>query len=140
MRKWIAGAGLAVFVATTVHAATPNPVGRWRTQMHGALVDVRMCADQVPCAFLAWVDPAKAGGVTKDLQNPDPSLRSRPLVGVPILWGLRPSGNGWKGGRVYNPETGQIFRSSMQPLSADKLRVTGCWGPLCRSEIWTRAN
>jgi uncharacterized protein (DUF2147 family) len=115
-----------------------NLHGRWRTQMHGALVEMKNCSDRSPCAFLAWVDPAKARGVTRDERNPNPALRSRPLVGTPILWGLKRSDSGWNGGRVYNPETGQTFRSAMQRMSDNRLKVTGCWGPLCRSEIWTR--
>jgi len=114
--------------------------GSWRTQLHGALVEVRPCVNQAPCAYLTWIDSKRAGGVTLDLRNPDPSLRSRPLVGVPIVWGMRPNGQGWAGGRVYNPETGQTFRSSMKPLPGGKLQVTGCWGPICRSEIWVRDN
>lgn len=132
---------LTMAVLLTATAAQASSVGgRWRTQMHGALVEIKECADRSPCAFLVWIDPQKAGGVTQDLRNPDPALRSRPLVGTPILWGLKASRDGWKGGRVYNPETGQIFKSSMQRISNDKLRITGCWGPLCRSEIWIRAQ
>lgn len=138
MRKLFAVMGLWAGLT----AASPPPLesvsGYWRTQLQGAVVEVRPCAGQAPCAFLAWIDPAKARGVTRDLRNPDPALRSRPLVGVPIVWGLRAAEDGWTGGRVYNPETGQVFRSAMQPLPGGKLKVTGCWGPLCRSETWVR--
>ena len=135
-------AGLVLFPSLAL-AAVPDAArvnGHWRTQMHGAVVEVRTCAAQSPCAILKWIDPVKSRGTTLDLRNPDPKLRTRPLVGVPIVWGLRQGSDGWTGGRVYNPETGQIFRSAMQPLGADRLRVTGCWGPLCRSEIWVRVS
>jgi uncharacterized protein (DUF2147 family) len=117
-----------------------TPVGRWRTQMHSALVDIRNCANHSPCAFLAWVDQSVSQGNTTDIRNPNPALRTRPLIGVPIVWGLRRAGQRWEGGRVYNPETGQTFRSSMRYISDSKLRVTGCWGVLCRSEIWVKID
>lgn len=120
--------------------SVPNPVGRWRTQMQGALVEIRNCSGNSPCAFLVWVDQSVSQGNTTDIRNPNPALRARPLIGVPIVWGLRRAGQGWAGGRVYNPETGQTFRSSMHPISDRKLRVTGCWGPLCRSEIWAKVD
>jgi uncharacterized protein (DUF2147 family) len=130
-------------LVTLTAASPPNAAsvsGHWRTQMQGAVVEVKTCSNHAPCAFLVWVDPALAQGTNRDLRNPDPALRSRPLAGLPIVWGLRSSQAGWTGGRVYNPETGQTFRSSMHPLPDGKLKVTGCWGPLCRSEVWVRAS
>lgn len=140
MRKVILGLVFSVSLTAANVQVASNPAGRWRTQMQGALVEIRTCADRSPCAFLVWVDQSISQGITTDVRNPNPALRSRPLLGVPILWGLRPSGNGWQGGRVYNPETGQTFRSSMEPLLDRRLRVTGCWGPLCRSEIWVKVD
>lgn len=140
MRKAITLLGIAAMLGGADSPSVGNPNGQWRTQMHGARVEVRTCANQTPCAFLVWIDPAKARGVAMDLRNPDPALRQRPLVGVPIVWGLRPIATGWEKGRVYNPETGQTFRSAMQLSPDGKLKVTGCWGPLCRSEIWIRID
>lgn len=119
---------------------TASVAGRWRTQMQGALVDIKSCANQSPCANLVWVDQSISQGNAHDVRNPNPALRSRPLIGLPIVWGLRRGSKGWEGGKVYNPETGQTFRSSMAVISDQKLRVTGCWGPLCRSEIWVRVD
>ncbi len=140
MHRVVPGLLLIALLTAATGPSTPVPAGRWRTQMQGALVDIRDCADRSPCAFLVWVDQSIARGITTDVRNPDRALRSRPLIGVPIVWGLRPSETGWAGGRVYNPETGQTFRSSMQSISDRRLRVTGCWGPLCRSEIWVRVD
>ncbi len=140
MRRLTCGMFLIATLAAASGQAAPYPVGHWRTQMQGALVEIKICADHSPCGFLAWVDRSVSHGITTDVRNPDPALRSRPLVGVPIIWGLHSSGASWEGGRVYNPETGQIFRSSMRAISDQRLRVTGCWGPLCRSETWVRAE
>lgn len=140
MRNILILLGLWVGLTAASPPQSDSIKGHWRTQMHGAIVEVRACANQTPCAFLVWIDPAKARGVTRDLRNPDPALRSRPLVGVPIVWGLRAEDRGWTGGRVYNPETGQVFRAAMQPMPGNTLKVTGCWGPLCRSETWVRVT
>lgn len=140
MRRLALGLIFLMVLTGTGEQNAPNLAGRWRTQMHGALVEIRYCADRSPCGFLAWVDQSITRGITTDVRNPDPALRRRPLIGVPIIWGLRPSGARWTGGRVYNPETGQTFRSSMESISNRRLRVTGCWGPLCRSEIWIKAD
>ena len=140
MRGLVLGVSVGCFAASAAGAAPTSPTGWWRTQMHGATVEIRDCGDRSPCAFLARVDSATAKGNTRDVRNPDARLRDRPLIGVPILWGLRPSAAGWTGGGAYNPETGQTFRSSLRVLPNDRLQVTGCLGPLCRSEIWVRAH
>jgi uncharacterized protein (DUF2147 family) len=139
--RWQAASLMFVMLSTVVSGQSiSNPVGRWRTQMQGALVEIRNCAGNSPCAFLISVDQSVSRGVTTDTRNPNLAMRSRPLAGLPIVWGLRPAGQGWSSGRVYNPETGQTFRSSMHRISDRALRVTGCWGPLCRSETWMKVD
>lgn len=112
--------------------------GTWRTQRHGALVQVGDCGDATPCGQLVWVDARMADGQTQDVRNRDPSLRQRGLIGVPIVWGFAAQAGGWHNGWVYNPDDGKTFRARLKLLSAHELRVTGCLGPLCRSEVWTR--
>ncbi len=114
--------------------------GRWRTMRHGALVDIVNCGDGSPCGVLSWVAADIAQGAVTDARNPNRDLRGRALIGVPILWGFQPAEGGWESGRLYNPDTGQTFRSSVRLLAARQLRVTGCLGPLCRTEVWTRVG
>jgi uncharacterized protein (DUF2147 family) len=140
MVKSIIGLTLWLTFMPTHGTESPSFVGRWRTQMHGALVDIKPCNDLSPCAVLVVVDQSISRGVTTDASNPDPSLRARPLIGLPILWGLSQNGRSWERGKVYNPETGQTFVSSMHTISSRELRVTGCWGFLCRSETWVRVD
>ena len=113
-------------------------VGLWRTARHGALVDIADCGDATPCGTLAWASEAVFAGNTQDVRNRNLALRERPLIGVPVLWGFLRHESGWRSGWIYNPEDGKTFRAKLQLLSIDELRVTGCLGPLCRSQIWTR--
>ncbi len=112
--------------------------GPWRTVMHGAEVEITDCGDGSPCGFLLSVSPEITEGRTRDENNRDPELRHRSLDGLPILWGYAREGSGWRQGRLYNPETGQTFRSSLNLISNDRLRVKGCLGPFCRQQTWTR--
>jgi len=114
--------------------------GLWRTVRHGALVEIVDCGNATPCGLLASASEAAPKGTTNDIRNRNPALRERPLIGVPILWGFRRNNAGWKSGRIYNPEDGKTFRAKLRLLSKNELRVTGCLGPLCRSQIWTRSN
>ncbi|MGB3624263.1 MAG: DUF2147 domain-containing protein [Henriciella sp.] len=113
-------------------------VGTWRTVRHGADIRISNCGDGTPCGTLISVDLGIVGDSTRDENNRDKVLRSRPLDGLPILWGYSNGSDGWRNGRLYNPETGQTFRSSLSLISQNELKVRGCLGPLCRSQIWTR--
>ena len=113
-------------------------VGTWRTVRHGAEIRISNCGDGTPCGHLVSPDPEIAGGRTRDQTNRDTTLRDRPLDGLPILWGYSSGSKGWRNGRLYNPETGQTFRSSLSLISENELEVRGCIGPLCRSQTWTR--
>jgi uncharacterized protein (DUF2147 family) len=114
--------------------------GQWRTVRHGALVEIVDCGDGTPCGVLAWVDASISGGNVQDIRNTDLELRGRPLIGLPILWGFLPAREGWSNGRIYNPEDGKVFRAYLRLLSPTQLRVTGCYGPFCRSQVWIRSG
>lgn len=124
--------------------ASAEPVddlaGQWRTVRHGALVEIGDCGDGTPCGALVRVDDSVSRGHLHDDRNRQPNLRSRPLIGLPILWGFLPDGEGWHNGRLYNPDDGKDFRARLELLSPTRVRVTACLGPLCRSQVWTRIN
>lgn len=138
-------AGMIFIAATSLSgAAWGNEIsdiaGDWRTVKHGAMVKVSDCGDLSPCGFLVSVPNEATGGFDRDVRNPDPDLKGRSLEGLPIFWGYSRSETGWSSGQLYNPDTGQTFRSSLELVSDSELRVRGCMGPFCRSQLWTRVT
>ncbi|MEM6538068.1 MAG: DUF2147 domain-containing protein [Pseudomonadota bacterium] len=134
---------VALVAAACDAASTPSISaleGYWRTVRHSADVQISDCGDGTPCGALRRFDDALADGNTRDINNPNTDLRSRPLVGLPILWGFSCSDKGWRKGRLYNPETGQTFRASLDVISVNKIKVKGCLGPFCRAQIWHRLS
>jgi uncharacterized protein (DUF2147 family) len=65
------------------------------------------------------------------------------IIGMTIMWGLRPSGQGWDGGSVLDPANGKIYRCKLS-LSPDgqSLTVRGYLGIslLGRSQTWKRVS
>ncbi|MEQ9520726.1 MAG: DUF2147 domain-containing protein [Parvibaculum sp.] len=118
---------------------TDSLAGYWRTVRHGALVKIADCGDGTPCGALAWVSEAISEGNVLDIRNRDPALRDQLLIGAPILWGFSLTENEWRDGLLYNPEDGKTFRAHLRLLSHSELQVSGCIGPFCRSQIWTRS-
>lgn len=134
-RTWI---GVAALAAAAPALAAPAPVtGRWLTTEGKALVEIAPCGAQL-CGRIAKVLKPRPGGPAVDANNPDASLRGRPIEGLSILTAFKPDGDHWSG-RIYDPESGKTYRSELSTTGAT-LKVKGCWGPFCRSQTWTRAR
>ena len=83
---------------------------------------------------------APAGGnAQKDVNNSNPALRNRPLLGINLLSGFKAEGNEWKGS-IYDPRRGKTFRSVVYKGKSGNLVVKGCVGPLCQTQTWTPAS
>jgi uncharacterized protein (DUF2147 family) len=86
-----------------------------------------------------------AGEPKIDLENPDPALRDRPILGLAILLGFTYDGDGtWSGGTIYDPANGKTYKAKMSLSSAadDTLDVRGYVGiPLFgRTSTWRRVE
>jgi uncharacterized protein (DUF2147 family) len=75
-----------------------------------------------------------------DVNNPDPHLRSRSLVGLETLSGFTRDGVVWRGGHAYDPKSGRTYRAALQVNPDGSLKLTGCVMFLCQSRRWTRAG
>ncbi len=103
-------------------------VGEWATQGNAAHVRVERCstAPDLLCGFVTWLwEPIDAAGeAIRDEHNPDPRLRSRPVVGLSLLEDFRRGVNGEPmEGRIYNPENGRTYRASLRLRSPDVLEA-----------------
>jgi uncharacterized protein (DUF2147 family) len=113
--------GLAVFVPRTV-ASAGIPEGVWLIDNEVA-VQIFDC-NNLLCGRVLWLliprDPQ--GRLVRDKKNPEPALRQRPLCGLTIFWGLRPSGSDdWTDGWFYNPDDGNTYNISAEFRSADTI-------------------
>ena len=116
--------------------AKPDPAGDWLVHDGTAVIRIAPCGDAL-CGSIAWT---KAQGGF-DENNPDPAKRNRPIIGLPILLGMKPSSDGRWGGEVYNAENGKTYTSHIWLKSDDVLRIEGCvLGFLCGGEDWTRTQ
>jgi uncharacterized protein (DUF2147 family) len=135
---------LALLAAMALPAAAlASPIGEWSTDGGKARVRIESCAAdaQKLCGTITWsyrpegVPP----GPLVDVNNQDPALRTRPIVGLPLLQGFVPDGpDAWAGGTIYDPEGGKTYKSKLRLKGQDTLEVDGCILFLCRGQTWTR--
>lgn len=123
-------------VSGSAHASTFDVYGLWLTQAEDAHIEVTDCGDGTPCGSLVWVDPIVTHEEV-DARNANKLLRTRPLIGVPIVWGYTRGRKAWRSGHIYNPEDGKTFKSTMRLQKNGTLKVKGCLGSLCITNIWT---
>lgn len=120
----------------TACASSLDVYGLWLTEAKDGHVEIIDCGDGTPCGNLVWIDPLKAP-TERDTRNRNTARQNRPLIGVPIVWDYVARRGEWREGRIYNPEDGKTFGSSMRRLENGTLRVKGCLGPICITNIWT---
>ena len=92
------------------------------------------------CASVVAI--SKTAPATNDGNNPDASLRSRPICNLMIGSGFHPRDvNHAEDGRLYDPESGKTYKGSMT-ADGSTLNLRGYIGfkAFGRSETWTRTD
>ncbi|KAB0269498.1 DUF2147 domain-containing protein [Microvirga brassicacearum] len=125
----------AILFATSAPAQQSfDPSGTYVSQSGRTRVRVSRCG-AAHCGRIVSVV-----GETKDVNNPDPAKRGRNLVGLEMMWDVRPARGGYTG-QLYNFRDGKIY-AGKATFDGDAMKVSGCVlaGLICRTQTWRRAN
>ena len=124
--------------------AQTSPVGLWNTisDKDGkptAVVEIRQVNNELSGVVRQLLVAADS---TDSLCSKCSGARHmQRIVGMEILWHLRPDGDHWSGGEILDPENGKTYRATMMLADGGrKLVVRGYIGlPLFgRSQTWIR--
>jgi uncharacterized protein (DUF2147 family) len=125
-------------------ALAADPAGVWLTQTGTSRIRVADCGGAL-CGTIIWLkepnDP-DTGKPKTDKNNSDAAKRSRPLLGVQIVLGMKPAGTDKWSGQVYNAEDGKTYSGNLTMTGAGALTLQGCalGGLVCKGQNWTRVN
>jgi uncharacterized protein (DUF2147 family) len=130
-----------LLAAAAAVAANPDvAVGRWMTETKHGIVEIDRCGRSI-CGKILSSDGIRGNRGLLDVNNKDPKLRGRRLLGLQILAGFTASDGAWTGGTIYNAEDGGTYHATVTPTDANHLKVRGCiFWPLCKSQVWTRVR
>jgi uncharacterized protein (DUF2147 family) len=130
-----AAAIIALTIAPAAAAAPADPTGEWLVEKGLARIRIVNC-DNTLWGVVAWQRRPDT-----DRNNPDPRLRSRPTLGMPVLLGMKPvERNRWEG-QIYNAQDGRTYQANISLRNPNVLQVRGCvLGFLCGGEDWRRAD
>jgi uncharacterized protein (DUF2147 family) len=106
--------------AASAAAPTSSPLGIWLTEEKEGKVRIEQCGPNL-CGYS--VDK-------KSNQN-----------GEQVLINMKPGKDKWSG-RIFDPNTGSTYDSTIALKGTDSLRVQGCafGGMFCGGQTWTRVN
>lgn len=126
----------ALAAAPKAKASPTSPVGEWLVEDGKSQIRVEECGANL-CGYVSVAKKPNE----KDRNNPNPSLRGRSVVGMPILLDMKPSGNRWNG-RIYNAQDGRTYTGNISLKNGNTLRVQGCafGGMICGNQNWSRVN
>ena len=136
MKNPILGVIFLACLGSPAVAAAVDPTGEWLVADGTARIRIEPCADAL-WGVIAWTE-----NPGMDENNPNPAMRSRSVIGMPILLSMKKvEPNRWDG-EVYNAENGKTYTSRISLVKADVLRIDGCilGGLFCGGENWTRVS
>ncbi len=127
-------------IATPAAAAAPIE-GRWVTEEKDSIVEIKPCGNSI-CGRIVKFLKAPPKPNPKDTENPNPKLRSRPIMGMAVLSGfkLHDADDGEYKGTIYDPRNGKSYKSFLSVNDNGTLKVQGCVGPFCQSQTWRKAG
>ena len=152
-RKLVVALLLGV-LALPASAQQPSVMGTWLTQSGVAQVRIGPCSDPASgpiCGFIVGlINPKGPDGqvvapeAATDYRNPDPALKGRKVLGMPLIWGFKKTSdpNSFEDGQIYNGENGKIYNANISLQPDGKLRLRGYVGsPMFgETQLWTRVN
>jgi uncharacterized protein (DUF2147 family) len=131
---------LSSFLAFTAEPAA-TVAGVWLSADGTGWIRIELDKDGPVGSIAGSPDEDNRTTEDKDVLNPDPALRDRLLLGMTIMDSFEPAGNGkWKGGRIYDPNSGKTYKCKLTLVDEDTLELRGYIGIslLGRTESWSR--
>jgi uncharacterized protein (DUF2147 family) len=153
MKKILLAAALAL-LALPASAQQPGVMGTWLTASGVAQVKIAPCGDPAAgalCGFVVGlINPKGPDGqvvapeAATDYRNENAQLRSRKVIGMPLIWGFKKGSepNTFEEGKIYNGEDGKTYSANISLQPDGKLRLRGYVGsPMFgQTQLWTRIS
>ncbi|MEE9310657.1 MAG: DUF2147 domain-containing protein [Cocleimonas sp.] len=120
-----------------------SAVGNWvtiddETGKPKSVVKITQVGNELRGSIVKLLDPTKQNAVCDACKGAN---KGKPIKGMIMMWGLKPAGAGWAGGRILDPSKGKIYKAKMNLIDGGKkLNVRGFIGfaLIGRTQTWNR--
>ena len=129
--------GLASLAAK---AEADRILGTWLNEPGDGLIRIEKAGEVYFGTIVGAPEGTNRDADERDVNNPDPALRGRPLVGLKLMGEYRYDGKRWSGGWIYDPDNGKRYKSRLTMRNDGTLEVRGYIGApmLGRTQVWKR--
>jgi uncharacterized protein (DUF2147 family) len=148
MKKLIALIAMACFVFNVAvaqqHNSSEAVTGTWMVQDGSAKVKIEKENGKFS-GKMVWIKNPndKNGQPLRDSKNPDPSMRNRQQLGLPLLENfVYNEENLWTSGTIYDPDGGKTYSCKITMKDNQTIEVRGYVGISLfgRTETWKRVQ
>ncbi len=132
---------LLVLLPLAAASEIANIEGRWLSGDGDGWIEITLDGDKLVGRIAGSPNDQPGDAPRYDELNPDPALRGRPLLGLTIMSDFRyDADGGWTDGRIYDPNSGNTYKGTIQQVDANTLKLRGYVGISLfgRTETWTR--
>ena len=144
MKKFLSS--VLVFVAMTSVFASGHPddiIGIWKAGGGKGHIQIFKQNGKYYGKIIWLRAPKETNGEIKlDRKNPDPALRTKPIIGLVLLRDFIYKGGEWTEGYVYNTADGKEYKSYMTLKDPNTLAVRGYMGFswIGKTDTWVRVK
>jgi len=103
---------IAVVSKTIAQTGESAIIGKWESDKKDVRMEFFRSGNEYQGRLLWGNQIVESDGKTskKDTKNPDEKLRSRNIIGIVSLTGLKWDGEEYAGGKIYNPPSGDTYK------------------------------
>ncbi|MES2810976.1 MAG: DUF2147 domain-containing protein [Bacteroidota bacterium] len=119
-------------------------LGKWKTiddktKEVKSVVEIFESNDKIYGKVIEIIDPTRRDKKCEKCEGVD---KNKPVLGMQIIRGLKKDGEEYNGGKIIDPETGNVYKCFIKLSGKDKLEVRGYMGfaLIGRSQTWVRVK
>ncbi len=126
---------------SNIYAQDPSAkiVGVWYDEEKASKIEIYKVGDSYS-GKIVWMKEMEINPDfhPKDKNNPKPELRSRNILGMDIITGLKYASGKWVNGTIYTPKRGIYAKCQVSLSSNGQLKVKGSKSGFTKTQTWTR--
>lgn len=143
MKKLLSLVALMLASAFSFAQSADDIIGTWYTEGNKSKVEITKKDGKYSGKIIWLKEPNREDGTAKlDRNNEDESLRTRGILGLPVIQGFEWDDDEYEEGTIYDPENGKTYSCVITWDGMDKLNVRGYIGfsLMGRTTVWNRVK